>query len=131
MPVGQSKLLSTSIAALLTLSACSGSQSAKEPIAHTQAPAGTNGARSEAVTAAVGGDAQKLTAERIMQLQREGYKLVDRDGQTYYCRTDAKTGSHLAHETVCMTEAEATSLRDQTKQGLGRVMREQPPPQGK
>jgi hypothetical protein len=79
----------------------------------------------------VGGDAQKLTAERIMQLQREGYKLVDRDGQTYYCRTDAKTGSHLAHETVCMTEAEATSLRDQTKQGLGRVMREQPPPQGK
>ena len=131
MPIGQSKLLSTSIAALLTLSACSGSQPAQEPIAHTQAPAGTSGARSEAATAAVGGDAQQLTAERIMQLQREGYKLVDRDGQTYYCRTDAKTGSHLAHETICMTEAEATSLRDQTKQGLGRVMREQPPPQGK
>jgi len=128
MPIGQSKLVSTSIAALLTLSACSGSQPPKEPIA--QPPAVTRAASSETATQA-NGDAQKLTAERIMQLQREGYKLVDRDGQTYYCRTDAKTGSHLAHETVCMTEAEATSLRDQTKQGLGRVMREQPPPQGR
>jgi hypothetical protein len=130
MPIGHPKLLSTSFAALLTLSACSGSQPPKEPVAHSQARTGTGGASSGAPTTEVGGDAQKLTAERIMQLQREGYKLVDRDGQTYYCRTDAKTGSHLAHETVCMTEAEATSLRDQTKQGLGRVMREQPPPQG-
>jgi len=122
----RSKFLAIALTGSLALGACTGSQPAQQPVAKTatQAAAAAPGSQ------ASGGDAQNLTAERIMQLQREGYKLVDRNGQTYFCRTEAKTGSHLAHETVCMTEAEITALREQTQRGLGRVMRERPPPQG-
>jgi hypothetical protein len=113
--------------ALLLLSACSGSPPAQEPVATASAaPTNSNALAAHQPSA----DPQKLTPERIMQLQREGYKLVDRDGETYFCRTEAKTGSRLARETICMTEPEITRLREQTKQGLGRVMRERPPPQG-
>ena len=121
-----SNLLPIVFTGFLALSACSGSQPTNEPVAN----APTHAASASASSQAGSNDPQKLTAERIMQLQREGYKLVDRDGQTYYCRTEAKTGSRLARDTVCMTEAEIIALREQTKQGLGRVMRERPPPQG-
>jgi hypothetical protein len=114
--------------ALLVLSACSGSPPAKETVAASSASTINPNVALAAPQASA--DPQKLTPERIMQLQHEGYKLVDRDGETYFCRTEAKTGSRLARETICMTEPEITRLREQTKQGLGRVMREQPPPQG-
>jgi hypothetical protein len=127
MPIGHFKLLFPIFAGLLTLSACSGSQPSKDLAAKASPPT----SNPNLAPASQASDPQKLTSERIMQLQHEGYKLVNRDGETYYCRTEAKTGSHLARDTVCMTEAEMTTLRDQTKQGLGRVMREQPPPQGK
>jgi hypothetical protein len=126
MLISPSKLLLTTLTGFLVLSACSGSQPNREPIAKASTPA----APAQPAAPQAEGDPQKLTADRIMQLQREGYKLVNRDGQTYYCRTEAKTGSHLARDTVCMTEEEIIALRDQTKQGLGRVTRELPPRHG-
>jgi hypothetical protein len=126
MPMSYLRLFPTVVTGLLALSACSGSPPSKEPVAQAPTPAASAPVSPQPGSS----DPQKLTPERILQLQREGYKLVDRDGQTYYCRTEAKTGSRLARDTVCMTEAEMTTLRDRTKQGLGRVMREQAPPQG-
>src|SRR4051794_8143840 len=101
MPIRHSKLLLLMVAGCLVIAACSGSQPTKSSPTKAATPAAD--ANSAAATSQAGGDPQKLTAQRIMQLQSEGYKLVNRDGQTYYCRTEAKTGSHLAHETVCMT----------------------------
>jgi hypothetical protein len=109
---------------MMSFAGCSGTPAVSEQAA----PASSTSSR--APDQASNTDSQTLTPERIMQLQREGYKLVNRDGETYFCRTETKTGSRLARETICMTEAEIASLRQQTKQGLGRVMRERPPPQG-
>lgn len=127
MPMSYSKLLPALVTGFLALSACSGSPPTNES---AKAPAPVSPAEAATAAQASGNDPQKLSADRIMQLQREGYKLVNRDGQTYYCRTEAKTGSHLARDTVCMTEQEIIALRDQTKQGLGRVTRELPPRHG-
>jgi hypothetical protein len=114
---------------MMSLMGCSGSAPAQEPVATKPAPANTTASNPSTTQAAT--DPQKLTPERIMQLQREGYTLVDRNGQQYFCRTEKKTGSRLARETICMTEPEIVALREQTQRGLGRVMREVPPPQGK
>jgi len=72
-----------------------------------------------------------VTGEKILALQREGYKLVDRDGQIYFCRNEKKLGSNIARETICMTEKQIDELRDQTQRRLGEVVRQRPPPQGK
>jgi hypothetical protein len=74
---------------------------------------------------------QPLSPDRIVALQKAGYTFVDRDGQTYACRRDTKTGSRLARETVCMTPAQADALREETQRRLGDMMRNVPPPQGK
>jgi hypothetical protein len=71
------------------------------------------------------------TAEKILSLQRQGYKIVNRDGQILYCRTEKKTGTQIARETVCMTEKEADALRDLTQRRLDEFVRQRPPPQGK
>jgi hypothetical protein len=73
----------------------------------------------------------KLTADKIMQLQRQGYKLVNRNGEQYFCRTEKKTGSQLARDTVCMTAQEVESLRDLTQRRMGEIQRNVPPPHGK
>lgn len=127
MTLGRSSSFSLILFGLAALTACSGSPT-KEPIT-TPATAAPTAAPASGTTQA-SADSQKLTPERIMQLQREGYTLVDRNGEQYFCRNEKKTGSRLARETVCMTESQIVSLRDQTKRGLARTMRERPPPQG-
>jgi hypothetical protein len=64
-------------------------------------------------------------------MQKEGYKIVNRDGEVYFCRADKKTGTRLARETVCLTEKQADALREATQRSLGNIAREQAPPQGK
>ncbi len=73
---------------------------------------------------------QPLSADRMLALQRAGYTFVDKNGQTYACRKEVKTGSRLAHETVCMTPGQADALREETQRRLGEMMRSTPPPQG-
>jgi hypothetical protein len=47
-----------------------------------------------------------------------GLKVVTVDGVTRYCRTERKTGSHLATETTCLTQEELDQLHEQTAQGI-------------
>jgi hypothetical protein len=114
-------------AMMISVAGCSGTPPANEQAAPLRAPASST---SNASDQASNTDPQKLTPERIMQLQREGYTLVNRNGEPYFCRSEKKTGSRLARETICMTEPEIVALREQTQRGLGRVMRERAPPQG-
>ncbi len=127
MTLGRIPSFSLIVFGLVALAACSGSPTKEPDTTPTAAP---TEAPSSGTTQA-SADSQKLTPERIMQLQREGYTLVDRNGEQYFCRSEKKTGSRLARETVCMTESQIVALRDQTKRGLARTMREIPPPQGK
>jgi len=73
----------------------------------------------------------KLTGEQIVALQRQGYKLVNSNGQTLYCMTEARTGSRLQKDNICMTEREMVTLRERTERGLQNTMMQQPPKQGK
>ena len=70
-------------------------------------------------------------AEKLVAMQKAGYTLVNQDGQILYCRTDRKTGTRIARDTVCLTEKEAEELRETTQRRLGEMMRQTPPPQGK
>jgi flagella basal body P-ring formation protein FlgA len=72
-----------------------------------------------------------VTADKIMEMKKEGYTIANQNGETYFCRRELKTGSRLARETVCLTEREIDEIREQTQRGLSNVMRQQAPPQGK
>jgi hypothetical protein len=111
----------TAASAVAWLAACSSTPSAT-PALQTPATAAT--AEPDTI------NGQPLSADRMLALQRAGYTFVDKNGQTYACRKEVKTGSRLAHETVCMTPGQADALREETQRRLGEMMRSTPPPQG-
>jgi hypothetical protein len=71
-----------------------------------------------------------LNGDKILAMQRQGYTIVNKMGETYYCRQEMKTGTHLPADTVCVTEKEADDLRELTQQRLNNVTLQRPPPQG-
>ena len=73
----------------------------------------------------------KVTPEKIAELQRAGYKIVDRDGRQLFCRIEKKTGSQITRDTVCMTAEEVESLRELTQRRMVDFQLNVPPPQGK
>ena len=73
----------------------------------------------------------RLSAEEIVNLKRLGYKLVDSNGETLYCHTDIKLGSHLQHDNTCLTEREMITMREETQRRLQIIMTQVPPKQGK
>ncbi len=70
------------------------------------------------------------TASDTGSVRKGAYKLVTRDGQTMYCRTDKDTGSHVRSTTICLTEKEMTELSERSQQGLRDLTRTTPPKQG-
>ena len=69
-----------------------------------------------------------ITEERLAEAKKMGYKLVNQDGQEFFCRTNLKTGSRVQRETVCVTKKDIDELRAQTQQGLANTTRQLPPP---
>lgn len=125
----------TAAGAIAWLAACSGTppaEPASQPVA--AAPAAPDAATA-APTAPAAAQAdtingKPLSPDRILALQHAGYTFIDKNGQTYACRKETKTGSRLARETVCMTPQQADALREETQRRLGDMMRTVPPPQG-
>ena len=72
----------------------------------------------------------QVTADRLAEARKMGYRIVTQDGVDMYCRTDLKTGSRVQRETVCLTRKEIDELREQTQNGLANTMRALPPPAG-
>jgi hypothetical protein len=121
-------LLAAGVVAWLT--ACSSTPSTTSTTSTASAPQTQEAASAPAAPEPDTINGQPLSAERMLALQRAGYTFVDKDGQTYACRKETKTGSRLARETVCMTPAQADALRQETQRRLGEMMRSVPPPQG-
>jgi hypothetical protein len=71
-----------------------------------------------------------IDEKRLADAKKRGYTLVNTDGETLYCRTDFKTGSHVQKNTTCLTAQELDALHDQTRQGL-QSLKPQSPPAGK
>ena len=42
-----------------------------------------------------------VDSKNVVDVQRAGYKLVNRDGEKLYCRRELETGSHLVDFDVC------------------------------
>lgn len=67
----------------------------------------------------------------VLDARKQGYTVVDENGETMFCHKAARTGSHLATETTCMTAKQMADLREQTQRNLQNFQMQMPPPQGK
>ena len=54
---------------------------------------------------------------------KQGYKVVNEDGQTLYCRKELKTGSRVRSNLVCLTEDRLLAERQGAKNFLEGIQR--------
>jgi hypothetical protein len=66
----------------------------------------------------------------VQEARKAGYKIVNEDGKTLYCREQLKTGSNLRKETICLTEKELETARAASQRNLEQMQRRIPPPHG-
>lgn len=64
-----------------------------------------------------------ITLEKINAAIDDGTKLQNEKGEEMICRKEAKTGSRLARETVCMTKAEWLKVAEESQRATQKSMR--------
>jgi hypothetical protein len=64
-----------------------------------------------------------VTLDEINAAIDNGVKLQNEKGEEMVCRKEAKTGSRLARETVCMTKAEWTRVSEESQRATQKTMR--------
>jgi hypothetical protein len=116
-------IVATLLISLGALQAVQASEPAQEPQKSTEQSAEKPADKPAA--------APKTLEQKIADAKKAGYRIVDREGTTMYCRTRLKTGSRVVKETECLTEAELEYLGDASRRGLADMARQAPPPQGK
>jgi len=73
----------------------------------------------------------KLDSSNIAEAQAAGYKIVNENGKTLFCRKELQTGSHVQYRTSCLTEAEWKQMAENGRATVQDMARRVPPPQGK
>jgi chemotaxis protein histidine kinase CheA len=68
--------------------------------------------------------------QRVAEAKKMGYRIVNENGETLYCQKSMATGSHVRRETTCLTQKEMDFLRQQSQDGLRRIMTPLKPQQG-
>jgi hypothetical protein len=58
---------------------------------------------------------QTTDAGRLALAKNLNLKLVDKDGQKLYCRSDYETGSHIQRDTTCFTAEQLDKLQQRTQ----------------
>ena len=71
-----------------------------------------------------------VTLDELNTAIEGGVKIQNEKGEAMICRREAKTGSRLARETVCMTQAEWTRVSEQSQRETKKTMRMGKIPQG-
>jgi hypothetical protein len=69
-------------------------------------------------------------ADSVEAARKLGYKVVNEDGKTLYCRSQKKLGSHIRKETVCLTEEELLIAREASQRNVENMKKVTPPPHG-
>ena len=85
-------------------------------------------AHRQAHTGATDPAAARPAEER--KAKRMGYRLIEKDGQTFYCRRELATGSYLEKKTICLTYAQWRHEAERTQEAIidaGRSVRPKPP----
>jgi hypothetical protein len=72
-----------------------------------------------------------VDASNVAEVQRAGYKLVNKDGAKLYCRTDPITGSRVRTVTTCLTEQELYDQMREMQQAMDQTSSHQAGPAGK
>jgi hypothetical protein len=62
----------------------------------------------------------KIDNSNVEAVQHAGYKIVNKNGDRLYCRTDAITGSRIQTHTTCLTESEMIEQNEVTRQSMER-----------
>lgn len=57
----------------------------------------------------------KIDASNIAEAQAAGYKIVNQNGKTLYCRKSLLTGSRLKATTSCLTAAQWAELNESSR----------------
>lgn len=70
-----------------------------------------------------------VDASNIVEVQKAGYKIVNKDGQQLYCKRDLNTGSHLRYTTTCLTAQELQAVLDASRRSVEDMRRIPPPKQ--
>jgi hypothetical protein len=71
----------------------------------------------------------KVDASNIVEVQRAGYTIMNKNGERLYCSKDPKTGTHLQVTTTCLTEQEWQQVHDATRRTLQTLAPTIAPPQ--
>jgi hypothetical protein len=115
----QMRLMTGAIA--VVIAGCAGTPSTPKPAPITVASQPPSAQTSAPPAAAqVGGTAD---TQRVAHAKKLGLTLMTVNGEVLYCRTERKTGSHLATETNCLTEQQLDDLHEQTRQGMEQIQR--------
>jgi hypothetical protein len=64
-----------------------------------------------------------MTVDDLNVAIENGVKLQNEKGEEMDCRREAKTGSRLARETICMTKAEWLRVSEESQRATKRSMR--------
>jgi len=64
-----------------------------------------------------------MTLEELNVAIDNGVKMQNEKGEEMVCRKEAKTGSRLARETICMTKAEWAKVSDESQRNTQKNMR--------
>ena len=67
--------------------------------------------------------ADPLTLEEINTAIEAGVQMQNEKGEEMVCRREAKVGSRLARETVCMTKTEWMRVADESQRATRKSMR--------
>jgi hypothetical protein len=63
----------------------------------------------------------RIDNSNVEAVQHAGYKIVNKDGEKLYCRTDPITGSRIQTHTTCLTERELIAQNEATRQSMERL----------
>jgi hypothetical protein len=66
---------------------------------------------------------QNVTLEELNTAIEGGVKIQNEKGEEMICRREAKTGSRLARETICMTQAEWVHVSEESQRATKKTMR--------
>ena len=64
-----------------------------------------------------------VTLDELNTAIEGGVKIQNEKGEEMICRREAKTGSRLARETICMTQTEWTRVSEESQRQTKKTMR--------
>ena len=114
----------------VVISGCAAQPRTPAPAA-PQPPALREAAVAPAAAPARPTDPEAALAQRVLDAKKRGLTVVNKNGETLYCRTELKTGSHVAKETTCLTGKQLDDLHEQTQQDMVNFQRPLLPRPGK